>query len=256
MASTSKVRRWWAERRCVKGVPITLMGRTPVYVQPETIDIWRAFETALYDHGYRDVRVVGSYRRCPRGIAGRTCQENGSWCSLHNYCLAVDLDPRSYGNPHFRRRYGNGWDFNDCKLTEQQVRAVEAIRTTSGAQAIRWLGWSIGDTMHFQINVPPTDTTVGDQGGDMMLSRGMKGEAVRAMQEMLLRWKPDSLPRWGADGSFGEETEVAVKALQAAFDLPSTGRVDTATTLILAQYATDAANLDGVVRRGETVTLR
>lgn len=46
------------------------------------------------------------------------------------------------------------------------------------------------------------------------LRRGNKGEAVRKMQELLLK-HGYSLPKYGADGSFGEETDVAVRLFQS-----------------------------------------
>ena len=65
------------------------------------------------------------------------------------------------------------------------------------------------------------------------LRKGDKGEAVKAMQELLLRWKPDCLPECGADGDFGIETEKAVEALQEANDIPVTGIYDAATEKVL-----------------------
>ena len=61
------------------------------------------------------------------------------------------------------------------------------------------------------------------------LRRGDYGTAVRAMQEALLRWDTRCLPKYGADGDFGGETEKAVKAFQAASGLPETGVYDEAT---------------------------
>lgn len=64
---------------------------------------------------------------------------------------------------------------------------------------------------------------------DESLRRGDSGDAVTAMQKALLVWDPDCLPKWGADGDFGEETEEAVKAYQKAAGLPVTGVYDAAT---------------------------
>ena len=62
---------------------------------------------------------------------------------------------------------------------------------------------------------------------------GMRGEYVRAWQISLLRWRPDCLPRYGADGAYGtslsSETLLATKAFQSARGLPDTGVVDQAT---------------------------
>ncbi len=44
---------------------------------------------------------------------------------------------------------------------------------------------------------------------EMTLRRGSKGQAVTLAQEGLLGWKADSLPEYGADGSYGGETVTA-----------------------------------------------
>ena len=61
------------------------------------------------------------------------------------------------------------------------------------------------------------------------LKRGAKSAAVEALQRGLLVWKNDCLPKWGADGDFGKETEDALKAFQMASRLPTTGVYDSAT---------------------------
>lgn len=49
---------------------------------------------------------------------------------------------------------------------------------------------------------------------DKSIKRGDKGEEVRELQNALIK-NGYSLPKYGADGSFGGETETAVKALQS-----------------------------------------
>ena len=61
------------------------------------------------------------------------------------------------------------------------------------------------------------------------LRKGDYGSAVKAMQANLLAWKADCLPKYGADGDFGSETEKALKAFQEAAGLPVTGVYDAAT---------------------------
>lgn len=65
------------------------------------------------------------------------------------------------------------------------------------------------------------------------LSRGDHGSAVEAMQKLLLKWRANCLPKDGADGDFGSETEKAVKAFQEAAGLPVTGAYDEATRAAL-----------------------
>ena len=68
------------------------------------------------------------------------------------------------------------------------------------------------------------------------LSRGDHGSAVSAMQEALLKWDPTCLPKWGADGDFGSETEKALRAFQESAGLPVTGVYDEATRKTLTDW--------------------
>lgn len=65
------------------------------------------------------------------------------------------------------------------------------------------------------------------------LSRGAEGDAVKAMQRLLLVWKADCLPKYGADGDFGSETEKALKAFQKEKGLTVNGIYDKATEAAL-----------------------
>ena len=65
------------------------------------------------------------------------------------------------------------------------------------------------------------------------LRRGDSGPEVEAMQQRLLKWNPQCLPEYGADGDFGKETEDAVKFFQKGKGLPETGVYDAATEAAL-----------------------
>lgn len=101
------------------------------------------------------------------------------------------------------------------------------------------------------------------------LHRGDEGSAVRKMQEALLLWYADALPLYNADGDFGSETEMAVKAFQQDAGLPVTGVYDEATRKALTSIgkaqrveATGDVNVRsapgtghkvlGVLKKGET----
>lgn len=53
----------------------------------------------------------------------------------------------------------------------------------------------------------------------MPLKKGSKGVAVKVLQTALMSLGYN-LPKYGADGSFGDETEKAVNAFQADHSLP------------------------------------
>jgi hypothetical protein len=137
-----------------------MLGRRWVKVQDILEDATVAMEQALINTGYENpCDYIGSYMQRP--IAG-----TGYW-STHSYGIAIDLDyggdtdgdgdPTIDSNPHVHRKieqgdpgFGVEW-----QILEHQVRAIEAIKNHDGDRLWRWLGWSIGDTMHFQIDVAP-----------------------------------------------------------------------------------------------------
>lgn len=152
---------------------VTWLGRAGVKVHWFTLPAWRAMELALQTTGYGNARLVSTYY--PRYIGGTT-----KW-SLHSYSgVALDVDPNAYGNP-FVRNKPFSWD--DTTFTPEQVEAVCAIRTVSGAQVWRWGGNTFGefehDYMHWQLNCTPDDiasgidwsTVIGhEEYGEMWLS--------------------------------------------------------------------------------------
>jgi peptidoglycan hydrolase-like protein with peptidoglycan-binding domain len=74
------------------------------------------------------------------------------------------------------------------------------------------------------------------RGGRALLGAGMEGAAVRAVQEAL-RDLGYVLPRFSADGVFGDETTRALARFQSDAELPATGRLDDATLEALEEHA-------------------
>lgn len=267
MAVTSLVRDWWYLYRCSYGnqVPSGFFGRAPVYAQnPDHVV---ALESAHLAAGY--VPTVGGYigsrRSCPKGIGGKVCQNSGKDCSLHNYGIAWDIEYNH--NPHFKRRltktalwklYRGGW----TKYNPDIVASILGVKNTHGEPLFRWLGYAIGDTMHWQINVPPSRqevdwSTVGDGtipvastsgGEDMYLPLGYSdGFRSNPKRKEDVRWLQKALNRAGLnagveDGAYGNDTATAVAKLVAGSD----GRTFGATQLdvLLAEaYTSDASNV-------------
>jgi hypothetical protein len=69
-----------------------------------------------------------------------------------------------------------------------------------------------------------------------LLSKGDKGLNVKFLQQLLLKWEADCLPKFGADSDFGGETEEAVKSFQSANSLEPTGSIDFMTTIALSKF--------------------
>lgn len=70
--------------------------------------------------------------------------------------------------------------------------------------------------------------------GPILLKRGHKSGAVAALQHLLL-YRGRALPRWGADGDFGDETEAALQTFQAAAALEADGICGPATWAALTK---------------------
>lgn len=105
-----------------------------------------------------------------------------------------------------------------------------------------------GHTVVVLSNGPKIDVAPVVEG----LCRGDKGDDVRAMQRELLKWDTNCLPKYGADGDFGSETESALKRFQTEKGLPVTGVYDKAT-----QAALKAVGMLGSVRvTGNSVYVR
>jgi peptidoglycan hydrolase-like protein with peptidoglycan-binding domain len=80
--------------------------------------------------------------------------------------------------------------------------------------------------------------------GKMELAKNAKGPAVEKMQEALQR-AGYKLPRFGADGQFGDESVEALKKFQTDHCLKDTGRLDKQTMEQLSIASTKGASTKG-----------
>lgn len=100
----------------------------------------------------------------------------------------------------------------------------------NGITESRWTHWGIPVGMYGEL--PDIKDTI--------LKKGSEGERVRAMQEMLLA-VGQLLPRYGADGKYGNETVAAVMSFQARMGLDDTGEMDEMTMQALMNAQDDEA---------------
>ena len=208
VSNSQAMRKAWSDYRCIlkheDGRRATILGLFAGVCPPEMLEPFEALSQALTMAGYRDALRVEIPRPCKRGIIqSEPCHSDGTNCSLHNYGVAVDVDPDL--NPKLPDgEPGAGWTFSDSpgmtapfvkriKLSKVQVDAVLAIRTIAGKPLFLWLGdTGINDTMHFEVRVPPDATAVDwdtIEGGRIDGSlRGM-GEAAGAAHEEDDMWQ-------------------------------------------------------------------
>lgn len=83
----------------------------------------------------------------------------------------------------------------------------------------KWKYWGLGKGIEYDF-IPGEDKTMADEYPT--LKKGCKGSAVKKLQEKLLA-RGYKLPKYGADGSYGNETVAAVKAFQKDWGLKVDG---------------------------------
>lgn len=237
--STRDMRSEWAEYECNKKgwTEIEFLGRSPVRIIDVLVEAWRAAESELVVNGYPSAQIVSSY----------VCRDirDGKGRSLHAFRLALDIDPEL--NP--RQGDGATMDWSKCAITRQQVDAVEAIRTKSGAQVFRnGYVFENPDPMHFQIacskadiasgidhdvvaiatgtgefsaghpgaaSPAAVDADVATDSGSLFCTFGDgKGEAQPSETVMFWQIKLSALglDTGGADGRYGDMTRAAVRS--------------------------------------------
>ncbi|THG89659.1 hypothetical protein AJ85_15885 [Alkalihalobacillus alcalophilus ATCC 27647 = CGMCC 1.3604] len=145
---------------------------------------------------------------------------------------------------------------SDGDFTEATENAVSLIRFLMEEHGIsinnvvphqRWTGKNcpatllkIWDSFIAQVRQSPDVDIIekpevgGVQTPSNLLRRGSKGEAVRQLQQDLLK-VGESLPRFGVDGDFGAETENAVRSFQRKQNITVDGIVGPQTNQALAK---------------------
>jgi len=194
MASTKQVRDWWYLYRCSYGDRTSMFGRSPVYAQ-NTSHV-RALEQAHYNAGYYPTSggFIGSRRNCPNGVGGKVCQESGRWCSLHNYGLAWDVEYQynpNFGRPLARIELQGLFDQGKTKYHPDIVDFILGVKNTHGEQMFEWLGYKLGDTMHWQLNVPPERQEVDWSTVEKEQELGMPYEQFVNLVKALFKGRPD-----------------------------------------------------------------
>jgi hypothetical protein len=105
---------------------------------------------------------------------------------------------------------------------------------------------SNGDSNGATWGISSINTPTTPEGGEQVLKRGMQGPAVTKFQTALMAERSGSLPKFGADGDFGGETEAAVKNVQGRYALPQTGVIDGVLAGLLLEYVADRVGSPGV----------
>jgi hypothetical protein len=209
------MRLWWSVYRCdtSKYVRISFPG------DGRTWDLWVADKSAPIWEAVADIMASTPYLF--RETAGGTY--NCRPPSLHAYGLALDLNPSK--NP-FQYPVEHEYPL-------EFIERMEGIRA-NGKQALMWGGRfpasNPPDTMHWQINVAPSDckNVTYDQEQEMPLT----SDDIRRIWEYAV---PDE------DDGLG--TRGAVHALRQAWGYARKASIDAAIARQLAQAAATGINL-------------
>ncbi len=107
-------------------------------------------------------------------------------------------------------RFGADGDFGS-ETAEWTIRFYDSVGLKASDRSAPRVGKTSRDAMKEALARPRFEF-----GHTNILRRGMKGAAVQEWQSALRRWRSNSLPRWGADGDFGNETYDWTRRFQSA----------------------------------------
>ena len=130
-----------------------------------------------------------------------------------------------------------GYDIGNGYAIEWRGFAYGCVKTKVSSRG--WQSWyelpfiDYGDGV---VTAPSQNTNA--TLGSRLLKKGSTGSDVKALQELLMQLG-FALPKYGADGDFGSETETAVKAFQKAAGLNVDGQYGEKTHAALMDAIAD-----------------
>lgn len=152
----------------------------------------------------------------------------------------------------------------DWYIIEARGVNYGVVMTRLNSRKPNYWGWM---TKYFDYTGSTSVVTPTRALGERELKKGMKGDDVVELQTILISLGFD-LPKYGADGEYGSETEKSVKYFQKAYGLEQTGIADKATlakiktivqtivvTGLLVNIRAEAntkSKILGVAKKGET----
>ena len=170
---------------------------------------------------YETIRTVEQQRQNVANGASQTMK------SYHLVGQALDFVPVVNGDCVW-----NGYGRADCQ------KAIAYAKSLGFEWGGDWKGFV--DKPHLQFNFKGYGTDTFGQSvsqptpSTTLLKLGSNGDAVKKYQQDIIK-AGEKLPRFGADGDFGKETEDATKAFQARHGLTADGIAGSKTLAKLAE---------------------
>lgn len=146
--TTTAVRQIWGNTPATQAqlTTFTWWSGVGVPIRKETVNIWKIVDSIFKKYNYRPLSGQ------TWGFAARPITGGTGW-SLHAFGIAVDIN--SLKNP-----------YGPTLVTDmpgQMIKEIEAIKSKSGIQAVRWGGRYSNnkDAMHFEIMLTPQEMAAG-----------------------------------------------------------------------------------------------
>lgn len=135
-------------------------------------------------------------------------------------------NPETGKKPHIGYYIGDGWLIEAASTAKGVIKSRITDKNSKGKY--KWTHWGEFKGVQYGEEDEPMVPSTPEEPNKKTLRKGDKGDAVKELQEQLIHLGYP-LPKYGADGDFGKETESAVKAFQMDNGLKEDGVVGTKT---------------------------
>lgn len=170
---------------------------------------------------------------------------SAQWNHKDNWCvkgqIGVDPIPQNVLVNIFIKKNGK-WTHTGFYYNGSTCECSSGVQHFEKMKANRWTHWAIAACFKSGWTMPEKEPVKEEPvATTKTLKKGSKGDAVKELQQMLLD-RGYKLPKYGADGDYGNETVSAVKAFQKDWGLKVDGIAGPETQKMLASTPEKPAN--------------
>lgn len=176
---------------------------------------------AMSQHG-------GSVAHGSNSIYDRYCSSKGTMTAgqrsdgktLRPGSVVFTSNPTTGKKPHIGVYIGGGFVIEAASTAKGVIKSRITDKNSNGKY--KWTHWGELKGVQYGEGDEPMTPSTPEEPAKKTLRKGDKGEEVRELQQLLIDRGYD-LGKWGADGSYGSQTEKAVKQFQKDWDLKQDG---------------------------------